>query len=74
MTAMPSNVPITIELNGQATTVVVATLAELVTHLGHGDRRIATARNGHFIPSALRATTPLEPGDRIEILSPRQGG
>ncbi|HWK34102.1 MAG TPA: sulfur carrier protein ThiS, partial [Hyphomicrobium sp.] len=36
--------------------------------------RVATARNGDFVPERERATTELRPGDRIEILSPRRGG
>jgi sulfur carrier protein len=49
-------------------------LAELVTELGHGDARVATARNGDFVPERVRRTTQLAPGDRIEIVSPRHGG
>jgi sulfur carrier protein len=49
-------------------------LAELVKELGHADARIATARNGNFVPDRLRGATPLVPGDKIEIVSPRQGG
>ena len=34
----------------------------------------ATARNGNFVPERARAETALQPGDRIEIVSPRHGG
>ncbi|MCK5090815.1 MAG: sulfur carrier protein ThiS, partial [Hyphomicrobiaceae bacterium] len=51
-----------------------ATLAALVTELGHGDARVATARNGDFVTARARGATQLAPGDRIEIVSPRHGG
>ena len=35
---------------------------------------VATARNGEFVPAGLRAGTPIQDGDRIEVLAPMQGG
>ena len=61
-------------VNGQATVSLAATLAELIVELGYGDAKIATARNGEFVPRTVRHATRLIPGDRIEIVSPRQGG
>lgn len=61
-------------VNGVPVTTGAATLAELVNELGHGDTRIATARNGDFVPERVRGATPLVPGDKIEIVSPRHGG
>lgn len=61
-------------VNGVPVTTKVATLADLVTELGHGEARVATARNGDFVPERMRGKTHLAPGDRIEIVSPRQGG
>ena len=61
-------------VNGVPVTTGAATLAELVNELGHGDARIATARNGDFVPEGVRGATPLVPGDKIEIVAPRQGG
>jgi sulfur carrier protein len=61
-------------VNGVPITTGAATLAELVNELGHGDTRIATARNGGFVPERVRGATPLVPGDKIEIVSPRHGG
>jgi sulfur carrier protein len=49
-------------------------LAELLAELGYGLERIATARNGEFVPDRARASTPLAGGDRIEIVAPRHGG
>lgn len=43
--------------------------------LGHGpDSPVATALNGEFVPRETRADTPLAEGDRLEIITPRQGG
>ena len=61
-------------VNGQATVSRAATLAELIVELGYGDAKIATARNGEFVRHTVRHATRLIPGDRIEIVSPRQGG
>jgi sulfur carrier protein len=66
--------PIALTVNGQATTTHVATLAELLDEAGHGDGKVATARNGDFVPARSRALTYLTDGDVIEIVSPRQGG
>jgi sulfur carrier protein len=64
----------TITVNGEAVSTQVGTLAELVAELGHAGRRIATARNGDFVPERARSATRIEGGDRIEIVSPRHGG
>jgi sulfur carrier protein len=51
-----------------------ATLAALLQELGFGNAVIATAVNGEFVPQAARAGTSVRDGDRIEVLSPMQGG
>ena len=61
-------------VNGCAMTVCATTLADLLSETGYGDTKVATARNGDFVPERLRVSTTLVGGDRIEILSPRQGG
>lgn len=62
-----------ITLNGEARETAAATIAELIRESGFVGR-VATARNGDFLPESLRAATPLQEGDRIEILAPMQGG
>jgi sulfur carrier protein len=64
----------TIIVNGNSVATRAGTLAELLAELGHAGRRVATARNGDFVPEGARTATPLERGDRIEIVSPRHGG
>lgn len=61
-------------VNGQAMTTAAATLQELVAERGLAGTRIATARNGDFVPERARGATALQAGDRIEIVSPRHGG
>jgi len=55
-------------------TTRAATLAELVAEQNLAGLKVATAHNGAFVPERARAGTPLAAGDRIEIVSPRQGG
>lgn len=63
----------TITLNGEVRQIRAANLADLLVECGF-DGRIATARNGDFVPQADRATTPILDGDRIEVVAPMQGG
>ncbi len=63
-----------ITVNGEARTTAARTLAELCRELGAGEAKIATARNGEFVPAKQRAEVSLAEGDAIEVLSPRQGG
>lgn len=61
-------------VNGTAVASAAGTLAELVAAQGFAGVKVATAVNGEFVPERRRAETPLADGDRIEILSARQGG
>ena len=62
-----------IMVNGTATEVQGETLASVLGELGYGDAKIATAVNGDFVPASARDVR-LTPGDRVEIVAPRQGG
>jgi thiamine biosynthesis protein ThiS len=61
-------------VNGEERNVEAATLAAALDALDYADATIATALNGEFVPKRAREATPLHEGDRIEIVSPRQGG
>lgn len=61
-------------VNGEATATSAATLAELVAQFGFADTGVATALNGDFVPRGARQTTWLAVDDKVEIVSPRQGG
>ena len=66
--------PAGVLVNGERTETGAVSLAELVAQLGHGQEAVATALNGDFVPRQARASTPLRPGDKVEIVAPRQGG
>lgn len=63
-----------IDVNGKEIETRAASLGELVDeHVAPGVK-VATAVNGKFVPASARVSTLLKAGDRIEIVSPRQGG
>jgi sulfur carrier protein len=65
---------VTLIVNGEEREVAAASLAEALKALDYGEAIVATALNDAFVPARRREATPLRPGDRIEIVAPRQGG
>ncbi len=63
-----------LQLNGDAITAQVETLADLLADQGLETAKVATAVNGTFVPATLRAGHILQDGDSVEILAPMQGG
>ncbi len=63
-----------VTLNGAPRATSAPTLAGLLDEAGFGDRKVATAVNGDFVPEGARGATRLEAGDRIEVVAARQGG
>jgi sulfur carrier protein len=63
-----------ISLNGEPYDTRARTLAELLGEAGFADASVATALNGAFVPRGARGDRMLAPGDRVEVVSPRQGG
>jgi sulfur carrier protein len=61
-------------VNGERHVVSADTVARALDELGFGAGKVATALNGDFVPAASRATTLIKDGDKLEIVSPRQGG
>ncbi|MER9074188.1 sulfur carrier protein ThiS [Mesorhizobium sp. M0904] len=61
-------------VNGEAHEVAATTLAELLAALDYEGDWLATAVNNDLVHKASRAEFQLNDGDRIEILSPMQGG
>ena len=74
MTTATTTRTIALTVNGLPVTTAVATMADLLSSLGHDAASVATACNGDFVPRGRRALIKLAAGDRIEIVSPRQGG
>jgi sulfur carrier protein len=54
--------------------VASTTLSALLEELAYDHDFLATARNGDLIVAEKRTACRLADGDRIEILSPMQGG
>ena len=63
-----------ITVNGTAQETAAETLDALLQELGYGEVKVATAVNEEFVPAPNRAAHRLSDGDRIEIVTPRQGG
>jgi sulfur carrier protein len=61
-------------VNGSNLAVDVATLSQLIEHLGYTPTAVATAVNGEFIAAVKRRAVNLSDDDRIEIVAARQGG
>ena len=50
------------------------TITDLVDSLGFTGKRIAVERNAEIVPRSRHATTPLAPGDQVEIVVAVGGG
>ena len=61
-------------VNGEAHEVAAQSLETLLTELAFKGEWLATALNGELVRSCERAECALSQGDRVEILTPRQGG
>jgi sulfur carrier protein len=61
-------------INATPYTVPLLPLPELLEHLGHEIRFCAVAINETVVPRSEWTAVALKEGDRIEIVSPRQGG
>ena len=61
-------------VNGDQHELEAETLAAALSALGYGERKIATAVNGRFVPQGARLSTRLASGDQIEVVAPMQGG
>ncbi|MEI9420834.1 sulfur carrier protein ThiS [Mesorhizobium sp. Cs1299R1N1] len=61
-------------VNGEVLEIDATTLAALLADLDYEGDWLATAVNSNLVHKARRAEFQLSDGDRIEILSPMQGG
>lgn len=66
----------TLTLNGVPTDIGAGTttIADLITALGLGGKRIAIERNGEIVPRSRYTATPVAVGDRLEIVGAVGGG
>ncbi|MDP9573751.1 UNVERIFIED_ORG: sulfur carrier protein [Agrobacterium larrymoorei] len=63
-----------IHVNGEVHDLSAATLSELLFALDYEGDWLATAVNGDLVHAEDRSQFRLKDSDRIEILSPMQGG
>jgi len=61
-------------LNGKARQTAALTVSELVKELALDPARIAFERNGEIVRKPLYGETPLDDGDKIEIVHFVGGG
>lgn len=61
-------------VNGETIESAAATLADLLAALEYEGEWLATAVNGELVHREDRDACRLATGDRIEVLSPMQGG
>ena len=64
----------TVIINGEEQEVAATTLADLLRALDYEGEWLATAVNGELVHREDRGSFRLGAHDRIEILSPMQGG
>jgi sulfur carrier protein len=63
-----------IAVNGEQREAQADNLAALLVELDYDPALIATAVNEAFVRAKDRESVSLSDGDRVEIVSPRQGG
>jgi sulfur carrier protein len=61
-------------VNGRRTEIAATHLDHLLGELDHEGTHVAIAVNDLVVPRAQWAATEINNGDRIEIITPRQGG
>lgn len=71
---MAAAVRLSVMVNGVPAHVRASTLEGVLSELGYGAQKVASAVNGEFVAARTRAQTVLRPGDEIEIVAPQQGG
>lgn len=74
MVTAQASTQLKIMLNGVPVETPAATLAELLEGQGFGGMKVATAVNGEFVPARGREAKRLAAGDKVEVVSARQGG
>ena len=63
-----------ITLIGAARELTGPSVQDVLSEIGLGTAKVATALNGNFLPAATRAATTLKDGDALEVVAPMQGG
>jgi sulfur carrier protein len=61
-------------VNGEQREIAASRVDALLSELEYQGTHFAIALNYDVLPRSRWAETPLQPGDEIEIITPRQGG
>jgi len=61
-------------VNGEPADVAATTVDALLAEMDYAGAHLAVAVNHRVVPRVRWSETPLGSGDRIEIITPRQGG
>ena len=61
-------------VNGEPREIVASRVDALLSELDYEGSHFAIAVNYDVLPKSKWAETPLQAGDEIEIITPRQGG
>ena len=61
-------------VNGKNRNIINVNLTLALDELGYKEIKLATALNGGFVSVQARDNTSLKEGDKLEVLSPQQGG
>ena len=63
-----------VTINGEAREITASRVDALLSELEYEGTHFAIALNYDVLPKSRWAETPIQPGDEIEIITPRQGG
>jgi sulfur carrier protein len=63
-----------VTVNGEQREISASRVDALLSELEYEGTHFAIALNYDVLPRSRWAETPLQPGDEIEIITPRQGG
>ena len=63
-----------VTVNGEQRDITASHVDALLSELEYEGTHFAIALNYDVLPRSSWSTTPLNSGDEIEIISPRQGG
>ena len=61
-------------VNGENRNIINVNLTFALDELGYKEIKLATALNGEFVSVQARDNINLKEGDKLEVLSPQQGG
>ena len=65
---------LTLSVNGEPRRVAARTVAALLAELGHAGGHVAVAVNEDVVRRSAWGEAALRDGDRVEVVTPRQGG